>query len=117
MYFCHDNKLHNFPYPGSDCNNCGVNQHTLGKKPKKIKEHTIREQKKGAYTEIQALAIEIWEYFGKDKGTSVGQIIGVLKRKGLQWGYQVMATAKQEGGISIELFMFKSKNKKDEDIK
>lgn len=108
---CNNQQLlgHNFPYAGANCSSCGVSQYSLSRRPKKTKrEYEIKKQKKGAYSEIQALAIDIWEQFGKDSRLGVGQIIGTLKRKGLRWGYQTLSEARQEG-ISIELFMHKSR--------
>ena len=108
---CIDGQLHNFPYTNSECLNCGINQNSLVNAPFVNKDvpfaYTERPQEPhGHNTELQSIIT--WLYLYWDKKHPYGQIGGIVKRMGLDWGYMVKSIAEKDG-LFYGQFMNKSK--------
>ena len=73
------NGLHNFEHFSLPCTICGLYQNELYGE-KKIKNPTDKEPVKGAYSSLQATAIELANKFGEPN--KVGVYIGLIKRVG-----------------------------------
>ena len=121
---CHNQKFgHNFPFPGANCSNCGVNQHELNEKVvtwlKDIKKYKPRKAERGIHSEMHALAKEVSEFFGEPK--KFAMYLGIIKNTGIQRSYQIFSEIKQSkkvktpGKLFVFLSAYKKKDKKEQE--
>jgi hypothetical protein len=114
---CYNKKFgHDFPIPGGNCTQCGINQEELSKQFKKIKkeEYKISDPERGMHSEMHALAKDISEEFGEPK--KFAMYLGIIKNIGLKRAYKIFSEIKQSPDVETpgKLFVYKSKYK-DED--
>ena len=109
---CYKQKFgHNFPFPGSNCTKCGINQNDLSKeKPKKsiVDKYEIKKTEKGIHTEIHALAKDVSEYC--DEPEKFAMYLGIIKNIGLKNAYQIFSEIKQNKKVKTpgKLFVYMS---------
>lgn len=117
---CQNQKFgHNFPYPGTNCLNCGIGQYALtktartrsGEKTGNLKESLgkrLAEKGKFLHSKEHLLADEISRYFKEEK--RFGMYIGVIKRIGFSEAYRAFSEVKQSKipeKDKVKLFMWK----------
>ncbi len=120
---CENQKFgHNFPYPGTNCLNCGINQYALSKtgrgrkKSENLKESL--EKRRGAegrflHSKEHLLADELARYFKEEK--KFGMYLGIIKRIGFNDAYRIFSEIKQSKvEEKVKLFMWKVKQFKKE---
>lgn len=103
---------HNFPFTGSDCLNCGINQRDLSgniKKPELPDIAPIRKPVRGMHSDLHYTAKEASEFCGEPR--SFGLYLGIIKRIGTSRAWQIMSELKEipDRKSRARLFMFKSK--------
>ncbi len=111
---CYKQKFgHNFPAPGGDCTQCGINQNELSTKFKKVKKegYKIAEPVQGMHSEIHALAKDISEGFGEPK--KFAMYLGIIKNIGAAKASAIFSEIKQSPNVETpgKLFVYKSKIK------
>ena len=113
---CYNQKFgHNFPYSGSNCVQCRVNQKELIKpiiKRSAPKEYKIKKAEKGIHSETHALAKEVSEYCNEPK--KFAMYLGIIKNIGLKKAYQIFSEIKQNKKVKTpgKLFIYMSAFKK-----
>ena len=110
---------HNFLVPGASCSNgCGITQLELSNpKPKKAAAVKVeREEKKNIHSEAHSIADSMYTYFSRRE--SFGLFLGLIKRRGLPWGYTKLSEMRQykkERGKSYPIqFVVKTPDKKNQ---
>lgn len=100
---------HNFPYPGANCLNCGVNQNNLSQNQNRVNYQLapkIIQPKKNLHSKIHLLADELSKYFHEPK--KFGMYLGVAKRIGFAKALQIFAEVKDSKAREPKkLFMWK----------
>jgi len=73
-----------------------------------------KDKKDKIHSELHYIAEQMWEYYNKKE--SFGLFLGLLKRKGENWGYQMLSDMKDYKNrnnkkLPIKMLMAASKNK------
>lgn len=109
---CKNQKFgHNFPFPGSKCLNCGVNQSDLSRSLKKPIIKLKKNDMRTIHSKEHLLAKEISEAFNEKKQFAL--YLGIIKRIGFEKALQMFSEIKHSRHVitPAKLFMWKSSKK------